>query len=117
MRLLGIGRARRAAVATEIGYSLGVRTMPDIKIGRGRVTITLRQIGASRWTEAEKMEHAMRVAETARSVLSENSRRGVRRRAKRAVVVVYEDAMLVNGCDTSARWECIIPVTALPAEW
>ena len=116
MGLFGTGRFGRAAVATEIGYALGVRTMPDIQIGRGRVRITLRQIGASRWTESEKMEFAMRVAETARSVLAGNSRRGVRSRAKRAVVVVYEDAMLVNGCDTSARWECIIPATAT-AEW
>lgn len=112
-----LGFGRRAAVATEIGYALGLRSMPDIKIGRGRVTITMRQTGASRWTEAEKMDHAMSVAEVARSILSGNSRRGVRRRAKRAIVVVYEDSMLVNGCDTSARWQCIIPVTALPAEW
>ena len=51
MGLFGTGRFGRAAVATEIGYALGVRTMPDIQIGRGRVRITLRQIGASRWTE------------------------------------------------------------------
>jgi hypothetical protein len=114
---MALGFGRRAAVASEIGYALGLRTMPDIKIGRGRVTITMRQTGASRWTEGEKMEHAMRVAETSRSVLSGNSRRGVRRRAKRAIVVVYEDSMLVNGCDTASRWECIIPLTVLPAEW
>lgn len=54
------------------------------------------------------MEHAHRAAAIARSVLADDPRRAVRRRATRAVVIVYEDAALVRGCEVVARWECVI---------
>jgi hypothetical protein len=42
-------------------------------------------------------------------VLANDKRRAVRRRADRAIVVVYEDMTLVRGCEVVGRWECVVP--------
>ena len=109
-----IPRARSAEFAKELALALGLSNIPVCRIGRGRVTVTFRQQGASRWTEEQKIDYAAQVADAARDVLESSSKRTIRRRAKRAVVVVYEDAMLVHGYDSTARWEIVIPVSGLP---
>jgi len=107
-RLRG-GVVRFASVATDIASALGVDPAPDCHSGRGRITITFRRIGASRWSEREQIEHALHVATVARRVLANDSRPKVRDRITRAIVVVYEDAALVRGCDVLAKWECVVP--------
>jgi hypothetical protein len=37
----------------------------------------------------------------------------VRERAARAIVVVYEDVAVVQGCVVTARWECVVPAAPL----
>jgi 2-polyprenyl-6-methoxyphenol hydroxylase-like FAD-dependent oxidoreductase len=49
------------------------------------------------------------VSAIARVILANDARRGIRRRSTRAIVVVYEDAMIARGCEVLARWECIVP--------
>lgn len=80
--------------------------------GYARVTLTFRRLGASRWSENQRIEHALRAAATARAVLADDSRRVVCERATRAIVVVYEDATLARGCAVVARWECVVPAPA-----
>jgi hypothetical protein len=109
MSRLQIGVVRYASVATAIGRALGVEPAPYCQIGQGRITLTFRHLGASRWSENQQIEHALRAAATARAVLADDSRRAMRERATRAIVVVYEDATLVRGCAVVARWECVVP--------
>lgn len=108
---LRIGIVRYAAVAEAIAGELAVDAVPDCRIGQGRVYITFRSIGASRWPEERQVEHALKAAAIARAVFSADRRTVVRRRLRRAIVVVYEDATLVRGCSVTARWECVIPAS------
>jgi hypothetical protein len=112
MSRLQVGVVRYASVAAEIGRALGVESAPDCRIGQGRITLTFRSRGASRWPEAQQVEHALRVAAVARTVFAADPRRAVRQRATRAIVVVYEDATLIRGCEVLARWECVVPAAA-----
>ena len=98
--------------ANAIARELGVHPLPVCRIGRGRITIKFRQVGASSWSEAQRIEQAFQAAAVARSLLAADPRRALRRRATRAVVVIYEDATLANGCDIDARWECVVPASA-----
>jgi len=110
MARIQVGVIRHASVANAIGKALGVEPAPDIRIGRGRITITFRRLGATRWAETQQADYALKVADIARNVLSTDSRRGLRKRATtRAIVVTYEDATLVRGCSVVARWECVVP--------
>jgi hypothetical protein len=109
MSRLQVGVVRFASVATAIGRALGVKPAPYCQIGHGRITVTFRRLGASRWSENRQVEHALRAAATTRAVLAGDSRRSVRERATRAIVIVYEDATLIRGCAVLARWECVVP--------
>lgn len=112
MGRLQVGIVRYASVARRIAHALGAQPAPECRIGQGRITITFRRIGASRWAESRQIEHALRVATIARGAMATDSRRAVRQRTTRAIVVVYEDAALVRGCAVTARWECVIPAAA-----
>ena len=103
------GVVRYASAAREIGLALGLESPPDCRIGQGRIRLTFKNVGATRWEEAEKVDNALRIADVARLVFANDSRRIVRRRANRAIVVVYEDKMLVRGCEVVGKWECVVP--------
>jgi hypothetical protein len=107
-----LGMVPYASVATEIGRVLGVDPAPYCQIWQGRVALTFRRLGASRWSENQQIEHAVRAAAVARTVLAGDRRRAVRGRATRAILVVYEDATVVRGCAVVARWECVVPAGA-----
>ena len=109
MRRLQVGVIRYASVGTAIGRALGLEPIPNCQIGQGRITITFRRLGATRWTEARQIEYALRAAAVARETLAGDRRPAVHRRATRAIVVVYEDASLVRGCAVEGRWECVVP--------
>jgi hypothetical protein len=104
-----IGIVRYTPVIKDIAHSLGIQTAPAFRIGRGRITLIFRQLGASRWPAEERIEYAFHVASVARSMFAADHRRLVRRQANRAIVVVFEDVFLERGCDIAARWQCIIP--------
>lgn len=112
MSRIQIGVIRYASVAKAIGQALGTELAPDCQIGRGRITLTFRRLGASRWSQEQQIDYALRAAATARKVLADDSRRAVRERATRAIVVVLEDSTVVRGCATMARWECVVPAAA-----
>lgn len=109
MKRLKVGIIRYASVGRAIAQALGVDPPPDCRIGRGRITFRFRQTGASGWPEKDRLGYALQVADTARALLGADARKGVRRRVKRAIVVVFEDSHLDRGCDISSRWECIVP--------
>jgi hypothetical protein len=109
MSRLQVGVVRYASVATAIARALGAEHAPQCQIGQGRITLTFRRLGASRWSEDRQMEHALQVAAVARRVLADDPRGAVRERGSRAIVVVYEDATVVRGCAVLARWECVVP--------
>jgi len=109
MPRLQIGVVRYASVAEKIRQVLGIERSPDTVIGQLRITLTFRSLGASRWPEAQQIEHALRVAVIARNVLADETRRALRRRANRAIVVIYEDATDVRGCAVVAQWKCVVP--------
>jgi len=109
MTRLRVGVVRYASAATAIGRALAIDPAPDCRIGQGRIKLTFRRLGASRWPEAQQIEYALKVAGIARTVLSADSRRAVRERVTRAIVVVYEDATLLRGCAVVSRWECVVP--------
>ena len=104
--------SRFKKAATAIAEELGVRPQPDIRIGRGRITVKFRQLGASGWSEDRRIDHAFQVAAVVRELLEAGTRRSLRRRASRAVVVTYEDQTLAHGCDVDARWVCVVPPSA-----
>ena len=109
---LQVGLIRYASVGKAIARALGIERAPDCHVGQGRVTLTFRSLGGSRWLEDQQIERALQIAATARTVLSQDSRRDIRNRASRAIVIVYEDAILVRGCAVVARWECVVPAAA-----
>jgi hypothetical protein len=110
MSRLQLGIVRYASVAGAIAQMLGIEPVPECRIGQGRITVTFRSLGASRWPEADQIEHALRVADVTRAVLAKDRRRAVNRRATdRAIVVVYEDATLVRGCSVIMQWKCVVP--------
>jgi hypothetical protein len=110
MKVLPVRIARYPSVAREIAAAMGMKPPPIVRIGRGRITMTFRQSGGTRWPPEQRIDYAIQAANVARIVCSEDDRRLVRRRANRAVVVVFEDVMLEQGCDVQARWECVVPV-------
>lgn len=114
-RLRG-GVVRYASVAEAIVDALAVAPAPDCRIGQGRITLTFRRLGASRWPEARQIEYALWAAEVARAVLATDARASIRERTTRAIEIVYEDATLVRGCAVSARWECVVPAPADSAD-
>src|SRR5687767_11315128 len=65
-------RLRKAG--KTIAEELGVDPPPLIRIARGRLTIRFRQLGASRWSETDRMEHAFEIAATVRAILAAHSR-------------------------------------------
>ena len=109
MSRLRIGIVRYASVSAAIEHALGIHPAPDVRIGQGRLTLVFRRTGASRWPQDEQLDFALRVAGVARRVLADDRRSDVRRRARRAIVVVYEDAVNAAGCAVTSRWECVIP--------
>lgn len=100
------------SAGTEVGRLLGIDTPPECKRDHGRVYFTFRRLGATRWSESDQMAFAQRTVEVARGVLAAHSRRELRAGARRAIVVVYEDASVVQGCAVTARWECTVPGTS-----
>lgn len=115
MSRLQIGIVRYVSVATAIGKALGIEPAPYFQIGHGRITLIFRRLGASRWSENQQIEYALRAAATTRAVLGGDPRRSVRERVNRAIVVVYEDATLVRGCSVVGRWEYVVPAPSLQA--
>jgi hypothetical protein len=111
VKRLRIGIIRYGAVAETIARELAVDAVPDCRIGQGRVYITFRSMGASRWSEARQIDHALKAAAIARAVFASDPRTAVRRRVGRAIVVVYEDASSVRGCSVTAKWECVVPAS------
>ena len=97
------------SVGEEIARALNVDSVPDCRVVHGRITLLFRRLGAARWPEPQQMELALRVAEAARPVLAADSRWQLRRGANRAIVVIYEDSSVVQGCAVTARWECAVP--------
>lgn len=112
MSRLKAGIVRYGSVGAAIARALGSEPTPNFRIDAGRITLTFRGVGASRWPEAQQIEYALRTATVARRVLADDTRRAVRGRATRAIVVVYEDSTLVRGCAVVSRWECVVPITA-----
>jgi hypothetical protein len=99
---------RFPSVGTPIGRALGVEP-PECRVQNGRTTLTFRRLGATRWSEAQQMEFARRAVAVARSVLADDDRGQLRRGARRAIVIVLEDATVVQDCAVVARWECTVP--------
>lgn len=97
------------SVGEAVARALNVETVPECRVVHGRITLAFRRLGAARWPEAQQMELALRAAEAARPVLAGDPRWQLRRGANRAIVVIYEDSSVVQGCAVTARWECTVP--------
>jgi hypothetical protein len=111
MSRIQVGVVRYPRIGAAIAQALGDggSPEPDCRIGHGRITLTFRRLGATRWPEARQLEHALHAATVARSILANDSRSAVRRRAARAIEIVYEDASLLRGYPVTGRWECVVP--------
>ena len=100
---------RFPSIGNEIALGLGVTPAPECRMEHGRTTLIFRRLGASRWSEEQQIDYAARAASVARAALANDHRRMVRRGARWATVIVYEDASVVQGCAVVARWQCVIP--------
>jgi hypothetical protein len=109
MAPLRIGISRYASVANAIERRLALGGRLSCQIGQGRLCITLRSAGATRWDPAVQVARALDMATVARGILAAETRASVRRHARHAVVVRFEDAMVAAGCQLRASWECIVP--------
>ena len=107
---LRAGVIRYASVGRALGRRLQLENSPDTRIGNGRVRVTFHNLGAPRWTEEQRLQYAFQVADIARMILDDDHRRAVRRRAKRAIVIIYDDIALEHGCEVRSKWECVVPV-------
>lgn len=58
MPRIQVGVVRYASVANAIAKALGIEPAPECRIGRGRITLTLRRLGATRWAEARRLAAA-----------------------------------------------------------
>jgi hypothetical protein len=105
---LRAGVIRYASVGRAIARTLGVQPPPECKVGEGRIRVTFKNVGAAHWTEEQRIQYAFQVADVARMILADDHRRLVRRRARRAIVVVYDDISLEQGCEVSSKWECVV---------
>jgi hypothetical protein len=112
MSRLQVGVIRYASLVEAITRELGFAAAPDCRIGHGRIYLTFRNLGASRWRVEQQADHALRVAAVTRNVLAADHRGAARRLVRHAIVVVYEDVSLVRGCEATARWECVVPAGA-----
>lgn len=81
-------------------------------LGAGRVYLSLRGAGATRWGVDTQLARALEMAAAARAVLAADARAPVRVHAQHALVVRYEDATMAAGCDVRAQWECVVPTVA-----
>lgn len=81
--------------------------------GAGRVYLSLRGAGATRWGLDAQLARALEMAAAARSVLAGDARAAVRVHAQHAIVVRYEDATMAAGCDVRAQWECVVPAASV----
>ena len=97
------------SVGEAVARALRIDPPPECRVTNGRIILTFRRLGAARWGEAEQMTLALRAADAARPVLAGDSRRQLRGGATRAIVVVFEDVAVVQGCAVTARWECVVP--------
>jgi len=80
-------------------------------LGAGRVHLTLRGAGATRWSPDAQLARALAMASAARAVLVADARAPVQAHARHAIVVRYEDVTVAAGCDVRAQWECVIPAS------
>jgi len=108
MKRIQFGVVRYSGVGAAIARAVGGSSEPECRIGHGRVTLTFRSLGATHWPEAQQLEHALHAASVARSILADDARGAVRRRAARAIEIVYEDSTLLHGYPVAARWECVV---------
>ena len=79
------------------------------RLGAGRVYLTLRGVGATRWDYAEQMRRALEMAALARAILAGDPREPVRVHSHHAITVKYEDVGVAEGCEVRATWECVVP--------
>jgi len=107
-----IGISRYASVANAIEQRLALGGRLSCQIGQGRLCITLRSAGATRWEPTVQVARALDMAAVARGTLAADRRAAVRRHARHAVVVRFEDAMVAEGCQVRATWECIVPASS-----
>lgn len=98
------------SVGDAVARALRVDESPDCRIVNGRTVITFRRLGAVFWPEPQQMEFALHAAAVARTVLAEHPRAQLRRGATRAIVIVLKDATVLQGCEVTRRWECIVPI-------
>ena len=82
------------------------------RLGAGRVYLTLRGVGATRWEPSSQLARALEMARAARAVLASDARAPVRAHVQHAVVVQYEDVGVAEGCEVRAQWECVVPTGA-----
>ena len=108
MARLRLGVVRYGSTVAAIEGALGGDPLPRCQIGHGRIRLTFRGRGASRWPQEQQVAYAFQAAAVARGVLSADARRGVRERVTRAIVVAYEDGAVLPGCTIKARWECVV---------
>ena len=98
MARLRLGVVRFASVAAASEQAIGGEPLPRCEIGRGRLRLTFRGRGASRWPEAQQVTFAFQVAALARGVLSADERERVRARVSRAILAA---TLLTPGADTT----------------
>lgn len=108
------GIVRFASVAAAIEQAIGGEPLPRCEIGHGRIRLTFRGRGASRWPEAQQVTFAFQVAALARDVMSADERERVHARVSRAILVAYEDAAVLPDCTVRGRWECLVMPSASP---
>src|SRR3954471_15081176 len=89
MARLRIGISRYASVANAIEQRLALGGRLACQIGQGRLCITLRSAGATRWVPEVQLARALEMAAVARELLDRDTRASVRRHARHAVVVRF----------------------------
>src|SRR5688500_16064695 len=79
------------------------------RFGAGRVYLTWRGVGASRWDPSAQLARALEMTAVVRTALAADTRAPVRVHGKHAVVVRFEDTGIAEGCEVRSHWECIVP--------
>lgn len=82
---------------------------PACSKNRSRLQITIRGAGLTDESISVRLDLAVRLARSARPVLRASTTRDLRRRAGRAILIVFEDEKIVDGGVATARFSFLAP--------
>ena len=94
----------------QIQHEVGLSAPAACREDHGRLEVLIRGEGLSRADDDSVVRRAIDVTRAARQHAARSSQRRVSRKAKRAIVVIFEDELLHSGAVLTSRKTYVAPV-------